>query len=173
MTVTSRKKASTGARSVASARIAPSKSSRPTRSRAAAPADGDDVGEILFRWRSERGRIVLAGEGLGAVLLFLGAQDVGGAAIAGEQVLAVLGVEQPAERLDPADDHEQIVLAGQREHRVDQIVPRALVAEVDFEAVGEEGEEVARLSARSSPRVKPHRHPDRPVWIAASCSRSS
>ncbi len=46
------------------------------------------------------------------------------------------------ERLDPADDHEQIVLPRQREHRVDEIVPRALVAQVDFQAVGEEGEEV-------------------------------
>ena len=91
---------------------------------------------------------MLAGEGLGAVLLFLGAQDVGGAAIAGEQVLAVLGFEQFSERLDPADDHEKIILARQREHRVDEIVPRALFAEVDFQAIGEEGEE-ARLLPRS------------------------
>ena len=82
------------------------------------------------------------GEGAGAVLLLLGAQDVGGAAIAGEQVLAVVAVEQLAERLDAAHDHQQVVLARQREHRVDQIVPRALVAQVDFQAVGEEGEEV-------------------------------
>ena len=85
---------------------------------------------------------MLAGEGFRAVLLFLGAQDVGGAAIAGEQVLAVLGFEQFSERLDPADDHEKIVLPRQREHRVDQIVPRAFFAEVDFQAIGEEGEEV-------------------------------
>src|SRR5262249_17519292 len=45
-------------------------------------------------------------------------------------------------RLDPPDDHEQIVLAGQREDRVDQIVPRALVTQVDFQPVSEEGEEV-------------------------------
>ena len=82
-----------------------------------------------------------SGEGLGAVVLFLGAEDVGGAAIAHEQVPPVLGVEEAPERLDPADDHEQIVLARQREHRVDEIVPRALVAQVDFQAVGEEGEE--------------------------------
>ena len=86
-----------------------------------------------------------AGESFGAVLLFLGAQDVGGAAVAGEQVLAVLGIEQAPERLDPAHDHEKIVLAGQGEDRVDEIVPRALVAQVDFQAVGEEGEEVERL----------------------------
>ena len=92
---------------------------------------------------------MLAGESLGAVLLFLGAQDVGGAAIAGEQVLAVLGFEQFSERLDPADDHEKIVLPRQREHRVDEIVPRALFAQVDFQAVGEEGEEVAPSLHRS------------------------
>ena len=91
-----------------------------------------------------------AGEGPGAVLLFLGAQDVGGAAIAGEQVLAVLGVEEAPERLDPPDDHEQIVLARQREHRVDEVVPRALVAQVDFQAVGEEGEEAQRVDATNS-----------------------
>ena len=91
-----------------------------------------------------------AGERARAVLLFLGAQDVGGAAIAGEQVLAVLGVEQAPERLDAADDHEEIVLAGQREHRVDQIVPRALVAQVDLQAVGEEGEEVRSFRECSS-----------------------
>ncbi len=83
-----------------------------------------------------------AGEGAFAVLLLLGAQDVGGAAIADEQVLAVVGVEEAPQRLDAAHDHQQVVLAGQREHRVDQIVPRALVAQVDLQAVGEEGEEV-------------------------------
>ena len=45
------------------------------------------------------------------VLLLLDAQDVGGALDAGEQVLAVVGVEEFAERLDAADDHQQIVLA--------------------------------------------------------------
>ena len=83
-----------------------------------------------------------AGEGALAVLLLLGGDDIGGAAIADEQVLAVVGVEKAPERLDAAHDHQEIVLAGQREHRIDQIVSRALFAQVDFEAVGEEGEEV-------------------------------
>ena len=87
-----------------------------------------------------------AGESVGAVLFLLGPQDVGGAAVADEQVLAVLAVEQFSQRLDPAHDHEQIVLARQGEHRVDEIVPRALFAQVDFQAVGEEGEEVVDLS---------------------------
>ena len=79
-----------------------------------------------------------SGEGAGAVTFFLGAQDVGGAAVAGEQVLAVLGVEQPPERLDPPDDHQEVVLAGQSVDGVDQVVPGALVAQIDLEAVGEE-----------------------------------
>ena len=85
---------------------------------------------------------MLAGESAGAVLFLLGLQDVGGAAIADEQVPAVLAVEQVSKRLDPANDHEKIVLARQGEHRVDQIVPRPLVAEIHFQAIGEEGEEV-------------------------------
>ena len=55
---------------------------------------GHGVGEVDLRDRGE-GRVnMLVGEGAGAVLLFLGAQDVGGAAIADEQVPAVLGIEQ-------------------------------------------------------------------------------
>ena len=65
------------------------------------------------------------------------------------------------ERLDPADDHEKIVLARQREHRVDEIVPRALVAQVDFQAVGEEGEEVR--SSRESRIVRSRRRSTRMV----------
>ena len=85
---------------------------------------------------------MLAGESLSAVLLFLGAQNVGRAAISVQQVLAVFGFEQASERLDPADNHQKIVLPRQSEHRVDEVVPRALFAEVDFQAVGEESEEV-------------------------------
>ena len=106
---------------------------------------GEGVGEVLFGRQREEGRIMRAGESFRAVLFLLGAQDVGGAAIAGEQVLAVLGVEQLAQRLDPADDEKEVVLARQREYGVDEIVPRALVAQVDFQAVGEEGEEVGQI----------------------------
>ena len=58
--------------------------------------------------------------------------------VAGEQVLAVLGVEEFAERLDPADDEQEIVLAFEREHGIDEIVARALLAQLDLQAVGEE-----------------------------------
>ena len=69
-------------------------------------------------------------------------EDVAGALGAGEQVLAVVGVEEFAERLDAADDHQEIVLAFEREHGIDEIVPRALLAELDLQAVGEEGKEI-------------------------------
>ncbi len=62
-------------------------------------------------------------EGALPVLLLLGAQNVGGAAIADEEVRAVVGVEKFAERFDAADDHQEVVLALKREDRVDQIVP--------------------------------------------------
>ena len=91
-----------------------------------------------------------AGESFGAVLFLLGAEDVGGAAIAGEQVLAVLGLEQFSKRLDPADDQEQIVLAWQRKYGVDEIVPRALVAQIDFQAVGEERARFRTTPCKSS-----------------------
>ena len=145
LTVTSRKKASTGARKAASARIAPSKSSLSTRSRAAAPAAARTSARSFSAGSASSAGSCWPGERAGAVLFFLGAQDVGGAAIAGQKILSVLGVEQAPERLDPADDHEEIVLTGQREHGVDEIVPRALVAQVDFQAVGEEGEEVESI----------------------------
>ena len=77
------------------------------------------------------------------VLLLLDAQDIGRALGAGEQALAVFGVEEFAERFDAADDQQEIVLAFEREHGIDQIVPRALLAELDFQAVGEEVQEVA------------------------------
>ena len=53
------------------------------------------------------------------------------------EILAVVGVEEFSERLDAADDQHEVVLPRQREHRVDKIVPRALLAELDLEAVSE------------------------------------
>ena len=61
-----------------------------------------------------------------------------------EQHGAVVGLQELAQRLDPLDDQRQVVLAAQREHRIDQIVPRALLAQMHLEPVGEEGEEVCR-----------------------------
>src|SRR5688500_3842817 len=44
------------------------------------------------------------------VLLLLDGEDVGRALGASEQVLAVVGVEEFAQRLDPTDDHKEVVL---------------------------------------------------------------
>ena len=52
------------------------------------------------------------------------------------------------ERLDPLDDHQQIV-AAESEHGIDQIVPRALLPEMHLEPVGEEGKK-SRQYCRTS-----------------------
>ena len=51
-------------------------------------------------------------------------------------------LQELAQRLDPLDDQRQVVLPAEREHRIDQIVPRPLLAQMHLEPVGEEGEEV-------------------------------
>ena len=43
---------------------------------------------------------------------------------------------------DPGDQQHDVVLAAELEARVDHVVADALVAEVDFETVSEEAEEV-------------------------------
>ena len=48
--------------------------------------------------------------------------------IAGEQILAVLGIEEFPKCFDATDDEHKIVLAFKCKHRVDQIVASALVA---------------------------------------------
>ena len=87
LTVTSRKKPSTGARSVGQ---------RPHGALeilgggmlAGGRAGGrDGVGQVALGWRRERSVHVLAGESFGAVLLFLRAQDVGGAAVTASRFL--------------------------------------------------------------------------------------
>jgi hypothetical protein len=93
-------------------------------------------------------------------------------------MLAVLGVEKAAERFDEANDHEKIV-AAKRKHGVDQIVTRALLSQVYFEPVGEEGEQVNVLGANLSSRPRnrsianrpSHVRGQRPVNLGACCSR--
>ena len=53
-------------------------------------------------------------------------------------------VEELAQRLDAANDQHEVVLAIQCEHRIDEIVPRALLAQLHFQTVGEEREQVRR-----------------------------
>ena len=71
-------------------------------------------------------------------------ENVARALGAREQVLAVIGIEEFSQCLDAADDHQEIVLALQREHGVDEIVAGTLLAELDFQAVGEESEKITQ-----------------------------
>ena len=137
LTVTLSKKASTWGRSFAMAVMAAAKSSLATAAEASVFATSMARASSFSSACCVELRVGRAGVGL-VVLLLLDAEDVGRALGAGQQVLAVVGVEEFAERLDAADDQQQIVLAFEREHGVDQIVPRALLAELDLEAVGEE-----------------------------------
>jgi len=85
--------------------------------------------QLLFRVFAKQRRLDSLGDQ--RFLLFLGSQDVGGALGAGEQVLAVLDVEQGAQRLDATDDLQEVV--GLRsDNGVNQVVSRALVAKIDF-----------------------------------------
>jgi hypothetical protein len=67
---------------------------------------------------------------LARVLLLLDSDDVSRALIAGEEILSVLGIEEFSQRLDATDDEQQIVLAFECEHRVNEIVPRAAASAV-------------------------------------------
>ncbi len=79
---------------------------------------------------------------LDAVLPFLLGEDVHGALVAGEEVRAVVGGEEGLQRADAGDEEDEVVLAAELEGGVDDVVADAFGAEVDLEAVGEEGEEV-------------------------------
>src|SRR5919197_6369554 len=70
------------------------------------------------------------------VALLLDADDIGRALVAGEQILAVFGIEEFSQRLDTADNEEKIILSLEGKDRIDEIVPSALVAQLNLEAVG-------------------------------------
>ena len=119
LTVTLSKKASTCGRSFAMARMAASKSSRRDGALGFGLGDIDRLRQRFFLsllielWIGRAGVFAL-------VLLLLDADDVGRALVAGEQVLAVLGVEEFSQRLDAADDQQKIVLAFERKHSIDE-----------------------------------------------------
>ena len=101
----------------------------------------DGGGERLLFLRLQQRRVDVAGVAY-LVLLLLDGEDVLRALDAGEEVGAVVGLQELGQRLDALDDERQVVLAGQREDGVDQIVARALVPQVNLQPLGEEGEEV-------------------------------
>ncbi len=114
---------------------------------------GDGVGLHLENRRGERLLLVgLQQRGVDVtgvarlVLLLLDGEDVLCALDAGQQVSAVVGLQELGQSLDALDDEGEVVLAGQREDGVDQVMPRALVPQVDLQPLGEEPEEIDDLS---------------------------
>ena len=98
-----------------------------------------------------------------ARLLFFRLQYVGGAAIAGKEIGAVIGLEEAAEGFDAPHDQQKIVLrAGafaEAENGIDQIMPGARLAQMDFQTIGEEGEDLlqqrrARLAEGCTGRLQ-------------------
>ena len=81
------------------------------------------------------------------VLLLFDADDIGCALVAREQILAVLGVEEFSQRLDPTDDRNEARLpAADIEHGVDKVVPRSLFTQLHLEPFVEEmNKAVARV----------------------------
>ena len=65
-------------------------------------------------------------------------QDVGSTLVAGDQVGTVLRSDERLERMDAGEKADEIVLAAEREHRVDEVVADAGFALLDFEAIDQE-----------------------------------
>ena len=73
-----------------------------------------------------------------AVLFLLDAQDVGGAAVGGEQVGAVIGAEQGGDGVGAGEQADEIVVQPGAEHGGENVVAGALGAKLDAQAFGEE-----------------------------------
>jgi hypothetical protein len=73
-------------------------------------------------------------------------QNIRRALVSGEQVLPLVGGDKPLQRLDPRKKPDEIILTAKREHGVDQVVADAGFTLLDFEAVGEEGNDVVCVS---------------------------
>ena len=71
----------------------------------------DGEGQVGLLGKAQQA--LIDGAVLGQIeLLFLGREDIGGSAIAGEQVDAVVGGKQFAERRDAFDDLQNVVAVG-------------------------------------------------------------
>ena len=90
-----------------------------------------------------------------AVFLLLRLEDVHRALVSGEQVYALVGGDKRMERADAGDKNHEIVLTAKLEGGVYHVMPDALVAEVDLEAVSEEGQ---KLNYHIGMRVHSSRH---------------
>ena len=69
------------------------------------------------------------------------------------RLAAVFRLEEFAQRFDALDDHQEVV-AAEREHRIDQIMPRSLILEMHLEPIGEEVEKIEAVlpDLSSAPR---------------------
>src|SRR5262245_28264847 len=75
---------------------------------------------------------------LSPVLLLLDTDDVGCTLVAGEEILAIVAIEEFTQSLNAAHDEQEIILAFEREDSIDKVVPSALLAQLDLEAIGYE-----------------------------------
>ena len=82
-----------------------------------------------------------------AVLLFLDAQDVGGAAIGGEQVGAVFGAEQTSDRIAAGEQADEVVIQPGAEHGVQHVMPGAFGAQLHAQAFEQEAEQFLNIGA--------------------------
>ena len=97
----------------------------------------NDTPKLFFGEFLKKRVIAGAVEGAWPIVFFLGAENIGGTAIAGEQIRAVFRIEKTAKRLDAGYDQKEIVLPRQGEHRVDKIISRAALAQIDLETLSE------------------------------------
>ena len=147
LTLTLSKNASTAGRSFAIAPMALAKSSFITATLASTFARSIASASAFSSARPIKRRIRRAFEGP-LVSLFLDREDVARALGAGEQILAVIGIEELAERLDAANHHQKVILVAKRKHRIDKVMPRALLAKLDFKRSAKK----ERRSEASCPR---------------------
>ena len=105
------------------------------------PSSSGSLTFVVVRstWPTVRPRLKAGVTGFFAPAVPLLLQDVRRAAVPGEEVGTVLGRHERLQRPDPGEEANEVVLAAEREHGVDQVVADAGLALLDLEAVGEEG----------------------------------
>src|SRR6266699_1560146 len=103
----------------------------------------DGVPEMLFQRVTKKFEIWSA-RVASPVSFLLDANDIRRAPVARKKILPILCLKEVPECLHPADDQHEVVLAAQREHGIDQIVPRALPAQLNLQAIREERKKVER-----------------------------
>src|ERR1051326_853257 len=97
----------------------------------------DGVPEMLFKRVTKKFRTWHA-RVASLVSFLLDANNIRRAPVTREKILAILCLKEAPERLDPPHAQHEVVLAAERKHRIDQIVARALLAQLDLETIREE-----------------------------------